>query len=264
MEPGPDGEEGRRYAGADRSRRAGGLRLHLHGKSQAFSATVSLVAAGTEVEVALHGKALPEYLLYPLPFLPPPDAAVILAIKEGLAIPAQDSTVFFDHQKRGWFQFFEGHNAAMPFWGFAARDGSGLMTLILTPNDAGFRLSRRSGLLTDQVFWHPEFGRFGYDRKLRYIPLERGGYVAMARRYRAQAEQDGLVKTLREKARADSKVERLLGAAEVWFCDYRHQVQDCSTVAKQLQQWGVTHAIFNGGSPWWNRMSARRPPRSRS
>ena len=251
-----DGEEGRRYTGADRGPLAAGLAAAIGLESSDVYGNRDSGGRRPRGRSGAPRRGVPEYLFYPLPFLPSPDAAVILAIKEGLAIPAQDTTVFFDHQKRGWFQFYEGHNAAMPFWGFANGDGSGLMTLILTPNDAGFRLSRRSGLLTDQVVWHPEFGRFGYDRTLRYIPLERGGYVAMARTT-AQAEEDGLIKTLREKVRENPKVERLLGAAEVWFCDHRHLVKDCATVAKRLQQLGVAHAIFNGGSPWWNQMSAQ-------
>lgn len=232
------------------------LRLHLRTQERAFRAAISLVADGREVEVALTGEELGGRLMFPFAFLPPPESSLILAMKEGLAIPVGDTTVFFDHQKRGGFQFFEGHNAAMPFWGFANPDGSGLMTLVLTPNDAGFQISRRDGRLTDQVAWEAEFGRLGYPRKLRYVPLASGGYVAMAQRYRAQAEQDGLVKTLKEKIRANPAVERLLGAADVWFLDFRHEVKDSAVVARELQQLGITRAIFAGGGGWWTDMAA--------
>ena len=231
------------------------MRLQLHTRKYAFSTEVALQAGGTEVEVALKGEALPERLAYPPPFLPSPQAKLILAIKEGLAVPVQDTKVFFDNQKRGSFQFFEGHNSAMPFWGFANRDGSGLMTLVLTPNDAGFLISRQKGLLTDQVLWEAESGRFGYARRLRYVPVERGGYVAMAQRYRAQAEADGLVKTLKEKIRTNPNVERLLGAADVWFNDHRRQVTNYVAVAQQLRGLGIERAIFNAPGNWMQEMS---------
>jgi len=232
------------------------LSLQLEMQGHSFDATVSLVARGTEVEVALTGKTLPRELYYPPPFLPSPNASLILAIKEGLAVPVQDTTVFFDHQKRGWFQFFEGHNASMPFWGFANKTGTGLMTLVMTPNDAAFLISRQNGLLTDQVAWHPEFGLVGYARRLRYIPLKGGGYVAMANRYREQARQDGLIKTLKEKIRANPNVERLLGAANVWFLDFHHEIKDSNIIAGELQELVVTRAIFAGGGGWWTQMTS--------
>jgi hypothetical protein len=232
------------------------LRVEFRAQQQAFTATVALVAAGNEVEVTLAGAALPHPLYFPAPFLPHAEAKLILALKEGLAVPVQDTTVFFDNQKRGWFQFYEGHNAAMPFWGLAERNGSGLMTLILTPNDASFLISRQNGLLTAQVAWEDEFGRVGYPRRLRYVPLERGGYVAMARRYRAQAEREGLVKTLAEKIRENPHVARLLGAADIWFLDFANTIKDSARVAQEIQQAGVRRAIFAGGGGWWTQMTS--------
>lgn len=46
----------------------------------------------------------------------------------------------------------------------------------------------------------PECGKPGYPRRVRFVFFDRGGYVAMAKRYRAYATERGLVKTFREKA----------------------------------------------------------------
>ena len=52
---------------------------------------------------------------------------------------------------------------------------------------------------------------------MRFVFFDRGGYVAMAKRYRAYAQEQGLVKTFREKAAERPLVERLPGAANVWY-----------------------------------------------
>ena len=51
-------------------------------------------------------------------------------------------------------------------------------------------------------------------RSVRLEPLGRGGYVEVAKAYRAVARERGYLKTLEEKARTNPAVERLFGAAE--------------------------------------------------
>ena len=51
-------------------------------------------------------------------------------------------------------------------------------------------------------------------RRVRLEPLGRGGYVEIAKAYRAVARQRGLLKTLTEKLRENPKLERFFGAAD--------------------------------------------------
>jgi hypothetical protein len=46
--------------------------------------------------------------------------------------------------------------------------------------------------------------------------LDKGGYVAQAKRYRAYARETGLFKTLAEKRRENPNVDLLIGAANIW------------------------------------------------
>jgi hypothetical protein len=55
----------------------------------------------------------------------------------------------------------------------------------------------------------------GTARKARIQPLGRGGYVEIAKAYRAVAESRGLVETMAEKLRRNPKMERLNGAAGI-------------------------------------------------
>ena len=51
---------------------------------------------------------------------------------------------------------------------------------------------------------------------IRYVFLDRGGYVAMAKRYRRHARETGLLRTLAVKREANPHVDLLIGAANVW------------------------------------------------
>ena len=62
--------------------------------------------------------------------------------------------------------------------------------------------------------WDPQTGQFGSPRRLRYVFFDRGGYVAMCKRYREHAKQTGLLKTLAEKRKANPNVDLLVGAVE--------------------------------------------------
>jgi hypothetical protein len=54
----------------------------------------------------------------------------------------------------------------------------------------------------------------GAARSVRLRPLGRGGYVEVAKAYRAVARERGLLKTLAEKARDNPRVAELFGAAD--------------------------------------------------
>lgn len=209
-----------------------------------------------EVTLSLNGDDMPAFLNYPFPFYPEENADFLLSIKSGLLIPVKDDTIFFKNNSRSEYQYYEGHNSSMPFSGLINSAGDGLMRLVETPNDAGFKLARQDGRLINQIRWQPQFGKVGYARTVRYILSDRGGYVAMANRFRNYAEQEGMVKTLRQKAADNPNVDKLIGAANVWVQDYDNVLDSCFPLAQEMKSLGMSNVIFNGKSSWWNNMSA--------
>jgi len=67
-----------------------------------------------------------------------------------------------------------------------------------------------------RVQWRSSKGAFGYPRRLLYRFTSAGGYVALAKAYRAYAKDHGLLVTLKEKAKRNPNLARLFGAADVW------------------------------------------------
>ena len=114
---------------------------------------------------------------------------------------------------------YGGHGICMAFFG--ATDGqTGQMTLLETFDDAKLRLHRDTEkLLTEQPVWVSEKGQFGYPRKVRYVFFDRGGYVAMCKRYRAYIAAQGRLKTFTQKRAENPNVDLLAGAVNVWYMD---------------------------------------------
>ena len=92
--------------------------------------------------------------------------------------------------------------------------------------------------------WDPQCRAFGYTRKLRYVFLDRGGHVAMAKRYRAYAGQVGLLKTLAEKRRANPNVDLLVGAVNVWCWE-----RDAVAIVREMQAAGIGHILWSNRQP---------------
>ena len=115
------------------------------------------------------------------------------------------------------------------------------MEIIETPNDADVLLSEEGGPLTFQPRWEATRQKFGYARKLRLIYFKQGGYVAMAKRYRAYAKQHGLFKTLAAKRSENPNVDRLIGAVNIWNWDM-NKVALC----QEMKSMGFEHVLWSG------------------
>ncbi len=106
----------------------------------------------------------------------------------------------------------------MPWAGVVdGKKGDGMMVLIETPADAAVILrpdSRERYWL--QPRWSAAMQRWAYPRRVSYRFSPTGGYVALAKMYRTYARENGLLKTLAEKAADRPKVAWLKGAAVVW------------------------------------------------
>jgi hypothetical protein len=172
-------------------------------------------------------------------FLDTPDAALIVAdYCNGHAYPVAERP------------FPAGHWAAsrldMPWVGLCdMKMGIGYAVIIETSDD-GFvacRPVKANGrnVVAPQIGWSGSLGKFAYPRRLLYHFTARGGYVALAKRYRAYAAEQGLVVPFREKLKKNPNLRRLFGAPDVWG--------DASLkFAEQAKRAGVEKMLIHGAS----------------
>jgi hypothetical protein len=188
--------------------------------------------------LAAHGE-LVGAMRFPHPFASAPGDYLVVPMNEGISYPVEDSSI-----EPFRLIAYGGHGICMAFWGVT--DGQqGYSAVIETPDDAAIRLERIQGRLVIAPEWDPQKGQFGYERCLRYVFFDRGGHVAIAKRYREHARQNGLLKTLEEKRRENPNVDRLIGAVNVWNWE-----SDPVALARELQAAGIDRILWSrGGSP---------------
>ena len=200
-----------------------------------LKAALNLDAAKPEFILELDAKGdLPASVRYPGPLLSRPGDFLVVPLNEGISYPVDDPTM-----PAMQLPAYGGHGICMAFWGVT--DGkSGQMAIIETPDDASIRIERNDGRLDIAPMWEPQKGQFGYPRRLRYVFFDDGGYVAMAKRYRAYAQQIGLFKTLEQKRKENPNVDLLIGAVNVW-CWERNPVP----LVKEMQAAGIDHILWS-------------------
>jgi len=185
------------------------------------------------VELSSRGK-MDRPLRYPAPFVTDAGTYVVVPMNEGISYPVDDASV-----RPLRLVAYGGHGICMAFWG--ATDGAaGYMAILETPDDASIAMRRVDGRLAIAPEWDAQHGRFGYDRKLRYVFFERGGHVAMCKRYRAHAKAIGRFRTLAEKRKAIPAVDRLVGAVNVWCWD-----RDALGIVDELRAAGIERILWS-------------------
>ncbi|MCS7304217.1 MAG: glycoside hydrolase [Thermoguttaceae bacterium] len=113
------------------------------------------------------------------------------------------------------------HRLDMPWVGLCdLKTGRGYMVIFETSDDGDLELRKITyqgeSVWAPMIWWHPSMGQFGYPRKLLYYFADRGGYVALAKRYRAYAASLGLIVPFAEKLKVNPELRRLFGAVDVW------------------------------------------------
>ncbi|MBI5705584.1 MAG: hypothetical protein HZC36_01185 [Armatimonadetes bacterium] len=202
----------------------------------ALERTVSFKLAGDEVRIALHGQGAVRWLEYPGGFETPAGSSIVLPMNEGIAYPVEDPDV-----PQWTLVAYGGHGICMPWWGVADR-GAACMTLLETPDDAGVRLRRVSGLSVAGPAWEGQKGQFGYARKMRWRFFAKGDHVSMAKAYRAYVKAQGRLVTLAEKRKTVPAVDKLLGAVNLWTWDAKK-----AELAKGLKAAGMDRVLWSGG-----------------
>ena len=187
------------------------------------------------VTVAAPG-ALARPLMYPHPFATPAGTYLVVPMNEGISYPVDDASI-----PETRLVAYGGHGICMPFFG--ATDGAaGYGAILETPDDAAIEIRRgaKGGLLTVAPRWEAQKGQFGYARVVRYAFFDRGGHVAIAKRYRAHAAKTGLLRTLAEKRRDRPAIDLLVGAVNVWCWE-----RDPAAVVKELRAAGIDRILWS-------------------
>jgi len=183
--------------------------------------TVALTADGTSAPA------------FPHPFVTGAGTYLVVPMNEGISYPVDDETI-----KPMRLIAYGGHGICMAFWGVTDGD-RGQMTIIETPDDCSIAIDRQDGKLCIAPRWDLQKGRFGYERRLRYVFFERGGHVAMCKRYRHAVP----LKTLAEKRRENPNVDLLVGAVNVWCWD-----KDPVSIVKELKSAGIERILWSNGA----------------
>ncbi len=139
--------------------------------------------------------AFTEPVVDPFFFRMAPGDTGIYPIGTGCAFPADDPSL----EIRERMFLFDGYSAAMCLFGFL-RGGRCVIEAAKAGFDAEIRNFRDgTGLLHSAFAWHPEKGRWGYDRETRtFFGADFNESVALCREWR---EQTGWRRTLRDKMR---------------------------------------------------------------
>jgi len=200
------------------------VRMHVH-----------LDEAEPELTVALAAEGKPKYSLgFPHPFVTAPGTYLVIPMNEGISYPVDDEAI-----EPRWLVAYGGHGICMPFWG--ATDGqAGYMAIVETPDDAAIHITRVAGRLCIAPKWNAQKGAFGYTRRLRYVFLDKGGHVAMCKRYRACATEAGLLKTLAQKRADNPNVDLLIGAVNVWCWE-----RDALGIVRDLKAHGIDRILWS-------------------
>jgi hypothetical protein len=225
----------------DASQTADGIEMTWHQPGLNLDVNIKLKPDADKPEFTVELSAeggLTSALSFPHPFVTEPGTYLVVPMNEGISYPVDDETI-----EPRWLIAYGGHGICMSFWG--ATDGQcGYMAIIETPDDASIYIRRTEGKLCIEPEWEPQKGNFGYTRKLRYVFFDKGGHVAICKRYRRYAQQIGNFKTLEEKRRENPNVDLLIGAVNVWCWE-----QDALTIVREMKSLGINRILWSNRKP---------------
>ena len=214
-----------------------------------YTMVCSIESGSPEFSIMLMSEADTKLGDDPLAFPPPLGTCkgdrVILPYGEGVGVPVDDQKIML-----GRYAAFSGSGLSMPFFGVCEDStGAGWMAVFDTPDDA-YALCSRTGsdkFLTVSPGWVGQKGTFGYTRRIRYVFFDKGGYVAMANRYRMHAQGLGLVKTFAEKVKERPAAGLVPGAAGVWYFPGKGDPEPLEIV-KELKAAGIERFLWGQGT----------------
>ena len=172
-----------------------------------------------ELVYTLHGDtALPiDEIALPPAIVPPDDDCFILQTdSEGMLLPVNDTG--YPLSKEPVFRCSGG--PCMAWMGMVDREiRSGFMQIYETPYDACVELKKNDGRIGFFPVWQSSMGKFGYDRKVRFVFFSDGGYVAQCKRYREFSWPFFKAVSLRDKVAAFPEMDKMMGAVHMYVWD---------------------------------------------
>jgi len=203
-------------------------------------------------ELTLNGKGAMETLPFPGPWKVRADDLCLYPVGTGICFAGNDlKNMPAEEQELCW-----GAGLSMAMWGMQRGNGV-LMTALEHPWDAWLRTAESpDGTVESVLNLRSQKGKWGYARRLRIFAGDSIAAVcASVRRWR---EELGNVRTLAEKMAHTPGVEKLLGAADVWFWDdnnmnrlyFRPEVpeetpRDVRRVALEMKELGMDRILWN-------------------
>lgn len=165
---------------------------------------------------------------------------IVVPIAEGMIVPFDDfinNILWRMRVKGGW---------PMAFIGVLDGD-SGWMEIIETPNDFEVaKVENSQGKSKVVNRWVSEKGSFSYTRKIKYYFFDKGGYVAMAKRYRQYAHDNGLFKSLKQKdVQRKGNIGKLIGSINAWYWGVGKY-----NLAKEMKKSGLDKILFSNAGKW--------------
>ncbi|MDR1268042.1 MAG: glycoside hydrolase [Planctomycetaceae bacterium] len=207
-----------------------------------YRATITLESGLPELVVRLDGKGtLPEEISYPPPFTAKSGDRLIVPMNEGISYPVAEKDIIV----KRLIAYGGYYGISMAFWGqIDDATGAGMMAIIETPDDAFIDFTRDSAeLLQINAGWKSSFGEFRYPRILRFIFLDKGGHVAICKRYREYSKKIGLFVPLSEKVKKNPNIDRLPGMANFWYWDHHHHLD----MINEMKQFGIDRILWSNG-----------------
>ena len=180
---------------------------------------------------------------FPGAILSAPGDHWVVPMNEGLYVPCDDA-----YFKPTDLLLHGGHGLSMPFLGLTSGK-AGIIAIAETQNDASshFTPPLPGGTSSWSFFWQPSTLAWGYERRLRVVPTT-DGYVGIAKAYRAYARAQGLVVTLKEKAKANPWVDKLVGAVDLWWWQDGSQWSEDPApedVAREMKAAGIERVLWS-------------------
>ncbi|MEI8234996.1 MAG: glycoside hydrolase [Verrucomicrobiota bacterium] len=213
-----------------------------------YKAVVALEKDQSEVTLALEPSAdvlAREWhtVRYPFVFLPPsgPAPYILYPHGEGMLIPANRTHPDFIQIPDG--SLYGGVWCYLNCIGTVELESGAGMLAIPEPFEAGeiYWPKLEAGAVGFEHGW--QASRYKLDRplSLRWQFTDQGGYVSMAKNYRAWCGTKGWRKTLREKAKENPEVDKLLGAPIFWAYG---DIKELNGIFDKLRAGGMQHCVL--------------------
>ena len=210
-------------------------------KGHAVPGTLTLTVpdggADLQVEFDLADHATPMDAIWPI------DPLTLDAPKGVLAVADYaDGHIYPLDAKPFPAQWHDGGRLDLPFVGLCDLErGQGFDLILETPDDCIIECKPikvgDKELAAPRIGLTASKGTFAYPRKVLFRFTSKGGYVALAKAYRAYAKDHGLIVTLEEKAKTNPNVYRLFGAVDVW---------GDSNIAREAKEAGIERMLIHG------------------